>query len=281
MRMNYRKKDGYIGMIKESKKFLHNIDVIEFDMTTSCTRKCTFCAPGIPVGRREKRIFLDHKQHVDILKQIVLIDRDYHRKIVYCGHGEPTLHPQLGLFLQNTKKIVKNSKIMLSTNGDTFDKQLCLNIRDFVDVVVFDNYDDRVGKRVLEYAIQYNILDKIRCKDHVGTKIGYSSRAGSVFTPNKIRYDNCFCPQRKLFCAAEGYWLLCCQDYAQTVKFKDIKLIDFLTDHRWNRIISMLSKKRGDVNPCKKCEIRMPKHPRQHIGDNWPRIDTINRLFLP
>jgi len=279
MKINYSEHDDKKD-IKKAKRIFVYVSEIEFDLSSQCTRMCSFCTPGIPKHRRTTKIFLSKKKHSKILKDIILIDKSYNGALTYCGHGEPTLHPDLNLFFQDAKKMLPNSKVMLYTNGDTFNEKLCKSIYNFVDIVVYDNYDDTVGKKVMAYAIKFNILDKMRCRDHVRGKVYYTSRASTVFSPNIVRSDNCFCPQSKLFFAAEGYWLLCCEDYTQDMKFKHMGLIDFLVSKKRNKILFKLSKGRNDITLCSKCEIRMGHSGGRNIdyGSWYAKLSSIGRL---
>lgn len=287
MKIGYKKKkqikfNKTKKKIKNARSVLKYVDIIEFDFSSQCTRKCVFCDPGIPRRRRQNKILLDYKLHKNILLEIFLLEPNFNGVLSYCGHGEPTLHPQLNFFLQDARKILPFSKVVLFTNGDKFNRNICDYIDKFVDIVVFDNYDDNVGKSVSNYMVKYNLSNKIRCRDHVGKKRKYNSRAGCVFNPYKKRYDNCFCPQRKLFLAAEGYWLLCCQDYQHKIVFENMGLIDFLTCSKRKNILSDLLKTRKKNILCSRCEIRIsPKRGnRRSYGVNPPSLKKIKRLNM-
>lgn len=108
---------------------------IEIGVTSRCNQRCVFCALD----------FIDHKG-IDIDKKVMLKSLEemanpkiplkitfkygektqtYYdgvRSVMFGGEGEPTLHKDIGLFVQKAKE--SGLDVALTTNGVGFDKKL-------------------------------------------------------------------------------------------------------------------------------------------------------------
>lgn len=88
---------------------------IEIGTTNRCNQNCVFCALDFARGK------------TDIDKDVMLKGLESMAKcgvnsVMFGGEGEPTLHKDLGLFVQKAKQF--GLDVALTTNGVLFDKQL-------------------------------------------------------------------------------------------------------------------------------------------------------------
>lgn len=206
--------------------------LVEIDPSSACTRRCPFCDPGIPKGRRAKRRFLSLRVHNKMINKLAAAGFDQREsQVCYCGHGEPFLHPNIIEMMRYTRRVLPNARLTAFTNGDPFRAErgvemLCALEALDIDVLVWSVYGDR-GRpdsttREFPKQVRASSLDpgRVHVNDYVGGLEGASSRSGTVCRPrNAFRSDPCEFPSKKLFLAAEGYWLLCCEDYGQRVRF--------------------------------------------------------------
>ena len=226
-----------------------NLRLVEFDLSSACTRECSFCSPGIPKHRRENPVYLS--QAIIFATCMELALNDFKGCVVLCGHGEPTMHPDLIKISIEIKRILPHNSLMLFTNGDLLTVNL-LNDLD-VDKIIFDCYDFPTGEKVKEIVLKSNKVDKVFCIDHARGVRHFNSRAGSI-RPTECVNRQCDLMTKKAFLSAEGDWITCCNDYKQTNKWRGT-LKNMFTDqkHIFMRNHLMLPNRKV-LDPCKYCE---------------------------
>ncbi len=156
---------------------------IEIGATARCNQSCSFCALD----------FMNHKK-IDINSQIMLnaledmarpsrkyqisfakkeetsIYRDSVKSVMFGGEGEPTLHKDLGLFVQRAKEL--GLDVSLTTNGVRFTRELqeqCLPylswIKFSVDAGTSKMYEQTHGVPKKQFEIlMKNIADSVKLK---------------------------------------------------------------------------------------------------------------------
>jgi len=234
--------------------------LVEFDLASQCTRKCSFCSPGIPKWRRAKPRFLDVDLHARVCKDLAeSLWESKDNWLVYCGHGEPLLHPHLVRLLRDARRILPEVSLAVYTNGDLLTRELCCAFEAVdLDCLIWDIYDAKIAKQVPTIIAQSPLdPERVRIIDHISVTCGYSSRAGTVRKAMDI-YEKTPCrfPEGKLFFTFHGYWLLCCEDYALREKWPGRYSPSQLNRHPcFSKTLSELKLgNRGKLNICQNCD---------------------------
>jgi len=243
---------------------------IEFDLSSKCTRSCSFCAPGIPSGRRESGIVLDVQHHQDVID-----DLSRHavpgRWIIYCGHGEPLLHPG-ALDMIEAATTVAGASVAVYTNGDPLTATIVDALSRLGVYIVWDCYEnDETSWKVPRLLASYD-PERALVMDHVCVAQQYYSRCGAIFkAAMRVGYP-CMVPSGKMFLAAEGHWLLCCHDYAhKTAMMPGSVPSEVNRDPQFRALVESLSRGcRSETIPCQNCE-----HPGGcSVGLSYPRLQS-------
>jgi hypothetical protein len=252
-------------------------ELVEFDLCSDCTRRCEFCAPGIPEARRKKKLRLDPKRHKAAVDGLAAAH--FAGTVCYAGHGEPLLHPELLPMLRYAREALPAATLCIYTNGDKLTAQLLSALGVLLDYVVFDNYDDTTGRKVYAATVASTVHpDKVRCFDHVGRKVPYSSRCGTVREAEPLA-EPCEAPAHRLFMSADGHWRLCCEDYGWKTKYPGRLTPEKLNTHKpFRRVVDALA--RGERSAaggvCTRCERTFGAMSPQR--DAHPRLVDIDRL---
>lgn len=223
MRRNIIPADGFVPVwfqgIQPECKLTQTL--VEFDTWPGCTRKCSFCAPGIPKERRRQKHGLTlaaHNQVIDDLESLGYNRLD--RWLCYCGHGEPTLNPDLVPMLRYARAKLPRCPIAVYTNGDPVTVELLCQFEALdLDTLIWDCYDKRSGEEFPK-LVKASSLDpsRVRVNDYRKGMAYPSSRCSSVRKGNVKAWISkpCAMAAGKLFVTDDGVrpaFLLCCEDY--------------------------------------------------------------------
>ena len=120
---------------------------IEFNIASSCTRKCYFC-PTSKDGFYNK--YNNHDFSLQLFTKVIndLSDMDYSGEIVLSGWSEPLLNKNTIVFLKLINTKLPNAKKALVTNGDLLTSDLLHKLENYLDVLLISLYDG-------EYQINY------------------------------------------------------------------------------------------------------------------------------
>lgn len=248
---------------------------VEFDVSPRCTRKCSFCAPGIPPARRAmKSIGLTAVAHLAVILQLRELGYDRSdRTVSYCGHGEPLMNPQLFRMIADTRKYLPNCRVQIYTNGDMLTPEMCCRMEVLsLDSLIVDLYDEKAAKRlpaiIRESSLYPGVVSVI---DHVREKVRYSTRCSSVAKPSAIPSEPCDFIRKKLFVTDDGQgmdgwgFLTCCEDYARETFFKGTVAE---AASRAAELRKKLDLGQRTVAPCSKCDRVVLNHAERPPAEN-------------
>jgi len=237
---------------------LNKIYSIEFDPSSGCTRRCWFCDPGIPPERRSNVVNMPLDIFTKQIDQIKALIPDYKHNIIFCGQGEPLLNPDLVHMVKYARESLPKCRVVVYTNGDILDEELLIQLYDNMDLMIYDNYCNIEGKRIKNIAVKVDKEKKILCVDHVNSSYRYYSRAGNIYKLNSSNMITapCIKPLHNIFMAAEGYWLICCNDYKQAWKlaYDFNELIEAFDENI--ELKKLINESRSGFLPCHYCEMR-------------------------
>ena len=262
--------------------------MIEIEPTEGCNLGCSFC--GLR-GIREKGTkpwnFMTTKDAKIIATKIR--ESGWNSRICFCGHGEPTLNPDLLEIIKIFRKELPKNKFQLICNGYGF-KHKIFDIRKFLDVleeikfndVVFDVYSENGDWTAIE-----NVLDKydVKAIGIYGESFNYAGKGMRVAlypidVDDKVKIlrkmDNhcgaaapqdysektvnkrCEKPFRYLFIRWNSFVCLCCDDFRGQYKIGSVLDYDKIDD-LWNSSafqaarIMLYSSSHRKLKPCYGC----------------------------
>lgn len=231
---------------------------VDIEASSGCTRKCSFCDPGVPKIRRTNPAFIS----LDIVSQICneLKQWEYDGSIILAGHGEPMMHPHIDEIIGICKSIGVN--VVIFTNGDLLTDKTYNKIIG-ADEIVYDQYtkDDKLCK-LLKTIIGSKLGVRHQYTDEA--KSAFNSRCGAVWMPtkeqfDKVKYSGCQCIQSKICIAADGYWYSCCMDIKHHHKWGG-GIFDLFSNQEYLNMRDKLkvdgapNTPRAHLIPCKYCE---------------------------
>jgi len=255
--------------------------VVEFDVSPRCTRKCPFCAPGIPDDRREASTYLSLEIHNRIIDELVEARFDRGEKaLVYCGHGEPLTSPNLREMLVYAREKLPKVHTVVYTNGDLLDEGWLEHFcRVDLSGLIWDVYDDGPTTRRVPEIIRNSPfpIERIRVIDHVADPPRYVSRGQAVKGVGGQPLDGTPCsrPLERMFITDNGdsdhpgaLWLLCCDDYRRNLKWPgSLSPLMVNQDGNFLRMTSALAAgDRSVAKVCSKCD----RYSRNVADDKWP-----------
>lgn len=262
--------------------------MIEIEPTEGCNLGCSFC--GLR-GIREKGTKPWKMMSVDDAHEIAIKIKEsgWNSRICFCGHGEPTINPDLLEIIKVFRKHLPKHKMQLICNGYGF-KHDIFDIKEFLDElksinfndVVFDVYSengdwtaiqnvldeypvvvigkdgepfnyDKKGMRVALYPTEVDSKSKIlRVMDN------HCGAAAPQDYSEKVVSKRCEKPFRYLFIRWDGLVCLCCDDFRGQYRIGNVLEFDKI-DNLWNHPafqairIMLLSEHHRKMKPCYGC----------------------------
>lgn len=138
-----------------NKKF--DIHHIEFHLVEHCNLKCKYCSHFSSVAEPE---FLDLEKFKKDIKRLADVTKSSIEEIFILG-GEPLLHPQINVFLKDTRKYFPNSKLVLLTNGlllETMSETFWKAMHDNQIILSISQYPVNLNvEKIKRIAEKYNI----------------------------------------------------------------------------------------------------------------------------
>lgn len=248
--------------------------IIEFNITGSCNRNCSFCPVSNPKVYTKTSDGLELKLFEKIVKDLQEIN--YEGKILFSAFSEPLLHKKVEDLILIAKKYLPNIRLEMVSNGDLLTvKKLKKLYESGLDTINISMYD---GSHQIEYfnniVKEANIPKEVvvlrrRYFEDGNYGITISNRVGLVDS-NEYRDENeeaivelpltkpCYYPFYMILIDYNGDVLLCPHDWNKTLKFanlKDKKLFDVWNGKALNNIRKRLSNSDRNFGACKNCDV--------------------------
>ncbi len=197
---------------------------VEIEINSDCNMACPYC-PNSQAERVEKGR-MDQDLFIEILSQ--LRSFEYSGRISYHFYNEPTLSPDLDLFVQLTREYLPQARIDLYSNGTLLDKNRIENlIQSGVDKFSLTKHF-KANTASLEQALEEISPEnrkKIRYQNF--KDLSLTNRGGSL----NLKVSNlkpplslpCFIPQCALVITVKGNVVPCYEDYFQKHTMGNIK----------------------------------------------------------
>ncbi len=210
--IKYKKKE----IVKLKGKY--NIQAVEIETVNRCNGECPFC----PVNKNEvQRPYakMSDKLFYKIIDNLAQID--YYGKISLYSNNEPFIDDRIIDFHKYANSKLPDAFFNLYTNGSLLTLDKFIEILDYVDYLVIDNYSDDGSittpelKKIFDYITEHKEIESkvffsFRKKNEVLT-----SRGGQAPNKQKITkciQEICWMPFRQFVIRPTGEVSLCCND---------------------------------------------------------------------
>ena len=252
---------------------------IDISLTELCNRLCTFCP------RVDPNFYPNQSLHFSVSYAKKVADElrklEYNGGVVFCGYGEPLLHPQLDQILSCFKGI--HTEIV--TNGDRLTPKRVLELFEaglsFLCVSMYDGQHQIEHFEVMmrEAGVpneRYILRDRWHNEeDQFGLKL--TNRSGSLdFGPDPKEFEQhpCFYPSYSMAIDWNGDVLQCVQDWNKKIKYGNIgssDLLDIWKSIRYHKTRFELIDGNRSKNPCSSCNADGCFHGFNHVNE-WVKL---------
>lgn len=205
---------SYMEELAKGKLFFEHIEIETFNR---CNGVCDFCP--VSVGN-EKRV--EMKMSDELFMRIIdqLAEHNYSGKIATFSNNEPFLDERIVRFNKYTREKLPNARIHLFTNGTVLKLDTFIEIINYLDEIVIDNYNQQLElispvRKIVEYCEEHKeLIDKVTVVTRKPHEIR-TSRGGDA--PNREKSDylkdfGCVLPFKQMIVRPDGKVSLCCND---------------------------------------------------------------------
>ncbi|MBC8338536.1 MAG: SPASM domain-containing protein [Rhodospirillales bacterium] len=277
-RENLRRKSGFIDEVH----MMGDIPLfswIDISITELCNRACSFCPRVDPDDYPNQNLHASNamiRRIADELKQI-----NYQGGVVFCGYGEPLLHPEL---INLCRAFDPKTRLEIVTNGDRLTSEMVKELQAAsVNCLVVSMYDgphqiEHFKKIFDESGVDedfYILRDRWHSKeDEFGLKL--TNRAGTVHVGDQPDIDPskpCFYLHYGLAIDWNGDVLLCVQDWNKKVKFgnvHDSSLLEIWRSAAMQKYRFPLGRGERKLLPCSQCNADGTLHGHNHV-EAWEK----------
>ncbi len=230
---------------------------IEIEINSDCNLTCSYCP-----NSKARRIETGHMP-VELFEKIMiqLSEANYVGRISYHFYNEPTLSPNLALFVKMTRKYLSESRIVIYTNGLLLTDQ---KIQDFENMGV----NQFIITEHIKTKLSDLNIENYTTKEHTQTRvkfdtyknINFSNRGGLLQVGEKISQPlttPCFIPHSVMVLTVKGNVVACYEDFFQKHNMGNINeknIVDIWNSEKYVDFRNDLkSGYREKYDVCKKC----------------------------
>jgi radical SAM protein with 4Fe4S-binding SPASM domain len=248
--------------------------IIEFNITGSCNRDCSFCPVSNP------KVYTKTKDGItlELFEKIIqdLEEINYEGKILFSAFSEPLLHKKLEGLISIARTYLPQVRIEIVSNGDLLTAKKLKNLYDSgLDTINISMYD---GTHQIEYfdkivaeseVSKETVITRRRYFENGNYGITISNRTGLI-NSNEYRDETesaivdlplkqpCYYPFYMILVDYNGDVLLCPHDWSKKLRFgnlKNEKLFDIWKANTLNSIRKKLSMSNRNFAACKTCDV--------------------------
>ena len=189
--------------MEELNKDIPFLEHIEIETVNRCNGGCDFCPVSVGNERRPE-MRMKEELFTCIIDQ--LADRDYSGRLATFSNNEPFLDDRIVRFNKYAREKLPNARIHLFTNGTLLKLETFVEIMNYLDEIVIDNYNQQLEliptvKKIVQYCEEHKeLVEKVTVVTRKPHEIR-TSRGGDA--PNREKSD---------YLKADGKVSLCCND---------------------------------------------------------------------
>lgn len=279
---NLRRKASWADHVQLVAKGVPIFSWLDLSITELCNRShgspkaCRFCP------RIDPAVYPNQSLHMTLgtAEKIAaeLHDMRYEGAIVFCGYGEPLLHPMFETILE----MFQGLHVEIVTNGDRLNEERIVKLYEagvaYIAVSLYDGpeqvakFDERFA-RVGVAKEHYTLRDRwYDASADFGLKL--TNRAGTIDEGQQTevgKYTTCYYPSYQMSVDWNGDVLLCVQDWHKKLKFGNVNtgtLLDAWTNKALHkRRMQLLAGDRSGA-PCAGCNAEGTCHGKEH-AEAW------------
>jgi radical SAM protein with 4Fe4S-binding SPASM domain len=253
---------------------------IDISLTELCNRVCSFCP------RADSNVYPNQNLHMSraLLKKIAqeLKDLKYEGGVVFCGYGEPLLHPHI---MEIVRIFGKEIRTEIVTNGDRLTPKKIKQLFDaglsYLCVSLYDGPQqvEHFTQMFLDAGIstdRYILRDRWHTEeDSFGLKL--TNRGGVISfgpTVDVSRPRPCYYLAYSMALDWNGDALLCVQDWQKKIKFGSVhgqSLESIWRSTRFTSARQKLMMGRREASPCRECNADGTLHGFNHVNE-WQLV---------
>ena len=262
---------------QENQSFLKQVDLehpplftsVEIETINACNGRCSFCPVNID---SDPRVHI--KMRRCLFEKIIteLQDINYSGRIGLFSNNEPFLDNRIVYFAKYARKHLPYAYLYLYTNGTLLTVDKYVEIIQYLDYMVIDNYDDTgnihpaVAKIISLCQQDLQFYKKTLISIRKQTEELYT-RGGNA--PNRIRIEplnmTCTLPFQQLVIRPDGKLSLCCNDAYGELTMGDVSInsiIDEWYGDSYASLRKLILQGRKNCRICNRCDSLF--HPSKH-----------------
>lgn len=255
-----------VQYIRESVDYLKNhqdlFNHIEIETYNRCNGGCSFCPVSVknetrPETRMDSELFYKIIDDLSSMK--------YDGKIALFSNNEPFLDERIIDFHKYARKKLPKARFHLFTNGTLLTMDKFLEIIEYLDELIIDNYNQELklipnNQKIKQYCEEHKeLIGKVTIVLRKPNEI-LTSRGGDAPNRNdKIVYDGttCMLPFRQMIVRPDGKVSLCCNDPLGKYTMGDLakQTIDEVWfGEKFKNVRKKIYLGRENVDKCKYCD---------------------------
>jgi len=239
--------------------------LIEIETYNRCNGVCEFCPVSV---KNESRP--EYKMSEVTFEKIVneLAEIDWHGCLCLYSNNEPFLDERIVRFSRMVREKVPHAKTHLYSNGTCLTMDKFVEIIDYLDELIIDNYNQQLElippvKKIKEYCeIHPELIDKVTIVLRNPKEI-LEARGGDA--PNRkntpvVKEAKCIYPFRQMVIRPDGKVSLCCNDALGKYTLGDVNentLVEIWYGEKYGKIREMMYKEgRAALEVCSRCDTK-------------------------
>ena len=235
---------------------------VEIETINRCNGGCSFCPVSAKKDPR-KFVYMEEELFRKIITE--LGELNYDGIIALFSNNEPFLDDRIIEFHKYAREKLPQAHFVLFTNGTLLTLDKFIEIIDYLDELVIDNYNQNLeliqnNKKIVQYCEEHGALRNkvtvvIRKVDEV-----LSTRGGAAPNARKVTYPNakCILPFKQLIIRPDGKVSLCCNDPLGKCTLGDLtkeSILEVWMGRKFKEVRKTLSIGRGEWKHCEHCDV--------------------------
>lgn len=235
---------------------------IEIETINRCNGGCVFC----PVNaKNDPRKFASMRE--ELFHKIIteLAQMNYDGKIALFSNNEPFLDERIIEFHKYAREKLPQARFVLFTNGTLLTLDKFIEIIDYLDELVIDNYNQDLelipnSKKIVQYCEEHDALkNKVTVVIRKINEV-LSTRGGTAPNAREVAYPNakCILPFKQIVIRPDGKVSLCCNDPLGKSTLGDLtkeSILEVWMGEKFKEVRRALNIGRGELKHCEHCDV--------------------------
>jgi len=234
---------------------------VEIETINRCNASCTFC----PVNKNDDTR-PPAKMSSELFDKIIneLHELDYSGALGLFANNEPFLDTRLEEFARKARMLLPKARIEVFSNGTVIKLSRFIEIIPYLDLLVIDNYSDKLKYNEPTVAIREYLKKNPEHKSKVSIRMRketalMSTRGGQA--PNNKKQKtlpiSCLLPFYHLYIRPDGKIGLCCVDALAKYTMGDVSeqsLKEVWYSDTYSKVRDDIRKGRDTIDLCRYCD---------------------------